>query len=146
MPSIRIETTRIQYIRIRAVSTPLRELLRELLSPPYFRRRERRAPAQIAPDGNQTADMITAGASTPVIQQRIAGLAGGAAYTFYIWARVASGTREISLAIVNTAYAAYLAGPTQGTSRVILFMAGPPCRRAAGSPESRFCASLPCCE
>jgi hypothetical protein len=67
----------------------------------------------IAPDGNQTADVITAVTTTPVIQQQVAGLADGGTYTFYIWARVASGTRKISLAIVNNAYAAYLAGPTQ---------------------------------
>ncbi|MFN3326560.1 MAG: carbohydrate binding domain-containing protein [Bryobacteraceae bacterium] len=71
--------------------------------------------AVIAPDGNQTADVITAVTTTPVIQQQIAGLADGGTYTFYIWARVPSGTRKVSLAIVNNAYAAYLAGPTQVT-------------------------------
>jgi hypothetical protein len=71
--------------------------------------------AIIAPDGNQTADMITAVSSTPVIQQQIAGLANGGTYTFYIWARVPSGTRRVSLAIVNKAYSAYPAGPTQIT-------------------------------
>ena len=71
--------------------------------------------AVIAPDGNQTADVITAVTSTPVIQQQIAGLADGGTYTFYIWARVASGTRKVSLAIVNNAYSQYLAGPTQVT-------------------------------
>jgi hypothetical protein len=71
--------------------------------------------AIIAPDGNQTADLITAVTSTPVIQQQIAGLTDGTTYTFYVWARVASGTRKISLATVNNAYAAYLAGPTQVT-------------------------------
>ena len=50
-----------------------------------------------------------------MIQQQVAGLADGGTYTFYIWARVQSGTRKISLAIVNNAYAAYLAGPTQVT-------------------------------
>jgi hypothetical protein len=69
----------------------------------------------IAPDGNQTADVITAVTTTPVIQQQIAGLADGGTYTFYVWARVPSGTRKVSLAIVNNAYAAYLAGPTQVT-------------------------------
>jgi hypothetical protein len=71
------------------------------------------ANAVIAPDGNQTADVITAVTDTPVIQQQIAGLADGGTYTFYIWARVVSGTRKVSLAIVDNAYAAYLAGPTQ---------------------------------
>ena len=69
----------------------------------------------IAPDGNQTADVITAVTSTPVIQQQIAGLADGGAYTFYIWGRVPSGTRKVSIAIVDNAYANYLAGPTQIT-------------------------------
>ena len=50
-----------------------------------------------------------------VIQHQIAGLVDGGAYTFYVWAKVASGTRKVSLAIVNNAYGAYLAGPTQIT-------------------------------
>ena len=69
----------------------------------------------IAPDGNQTADVVTAVTDTPVIQQQIAGLADGGTYTFYNWARVASGTRKVSVAIGNNAYAAYLAGPAQVT-------------------------------
>jgi len=69
----------------------------------------------IAPEGNQTADTITAVSDTPVIQQQVAGLADGGTYTFYIWARVPSGTRKVSLAIVNNAYTEYLAGPTQIT-------------------------------
>jgi len=68
-----------------------------------------------APDGNTTADTVTASTATPIIQQQIAGLVDGGTYTFYIWAKVASGTRKVSLAIVNSAYAAYLAGPTQVT-------------------------------
>jgi len=71
--------------------------------------------AVIAPDGHQTADVVTAVTDTPVIQQQIAGLADGGTYTFYIWVRVPSGTRKISLAIVDNAYATYLAGPTQIT-------------------------------
>ena len=69
----------------------------------------------IAPDGNQTADTVTAVSDTPVIQQQIAGLVDGGTYTFYIWARVPSGTRKVSLAIVNNGYTAYLAGPIQIT-------------------------------
>jgi len=68
-----------------------------------------------APDGNTTADTVTASTATPIIQQQIAGLVDGGAYTFYVWAKVASGTRKVSLAIVNNAYGAYLAGPTQVT-------------------------------
>jgi len=64
----------------------------------------------VARDGHHTA--VT---DTPVIQQQTAGLADGGTYTFYIWARVPSGTRKVSLAIVNNAYTEYLAGPTQIT-------------------------------
>ncbi len=71
--------------------------------------------AIIAPDGNQTANVITAVTNTPVIRQQIASLADGGTYTFYIWARVASGTRRVSVAIVNNTYSTYLAGPTQMT-------------------------------
>jgi len=71
--------------------------------------------AVIAPDGNQTADVVTAVTTTPVIQQQIAGLADGGTYTFYIWARVPSGTRKVSVALVNNAYTAYLTGRSQIT-------------------------------
>lgn len=71
--------------------------------------------AATAPDGNATADQINAATATPVLQQQIAGLVSGGTYTFYVWARVASGTRKVSLGIVDNAYAAYLAGPTQVT-------------------------------
>ena len=64
---------------------------------------------------NTTADTVTASTATPIIQQQIAGLVDGGTYTFYMWAKVASGTRKVSLAIVNNAYGAYLAGPTQIT-------------------------------
>jgi hypothetical protein len=43
------------------------------------------------------------------------GLASGGQYTFYIWAKVASGTKQVSIAIVDNAYAGYLAGPTSIT-------------------------------
>ncbi len=66
-----------------------------------------------APDGNITADAVTASTATPVLQQQIAGLVSGGQYTFYVWARVASGTRKVSIAIVDNGYAAYLAGPMQ---------------------------------
>ncbi len=73
------------------------------------------ANAAAAPDGNMTADQIDAVTATPIIQQQIAGLVSGGQYAFYIWARVASGTRKVSIAIVDNAYAAYLAGPAQIT-------------------------------
>jgi hypothetical protein len=71
------------------------------------------ANAAAAPDGNTTADQITASTATPIIQQQVAGLVDGGTYTFYVWAKVASGTKSISIAIANNAYGAYLAGPTQ---------------------------------
>jgi hypothetical protein len=73
------------------------------------------ANAATAPDGNMTAGEIDAVTATPIIQQQIAGLVSGGQYTFYIWARVASGTRKVSIAIVDNPYASYLAGPTQIT-------------------------------
>ena len=68
-----------------------------------------------APDGNTTADTIPAVTATPVIQQQIAGLVPGGQYTFYVWAKLASGTKQVSIAIVDNAYAGYLAGPTSVT-------------------------------
>ena len=68
-----------------------------------------------APDGNTTADTITAVTATPIIQQQVAGLVSGGQYTFYVWAKVPSGTKQVSMAIVDNAYAGYLAGPTSIT-------------------------------
>jgi hypothetical protein len=68
-----------------------------------------------APDGNTTADTITAVTATPIIQQQVAGLVSGGQYTFYVWAKVVSGTKQVSIAIVDNAYAGYLAGPTSIT-------------------------------
>jgi len=73
------------------------------------------ANAVAAPDGNTTADTITSVTATPIIQQQVAGLASGGQYTFYVWAKVASGTKQVSIAIVDNAYAGYLAGPTSIT-------------------------------
>jgi hypothetical protein len=42
-------------------------------------------------------------------------LASGGQYTFYVWAKVASGTKQVSIAIVDNGYAGYLAGPTSIT-------------------------------
>jgi hypothetical protein len=53
--------------------------------------------------------------ATPIIQQQVAGLASGGQYTFYVWAKVTSGTKQVSIAIVDNAYAGYLAGPTSIT-------------------------------
>jgi hypothetical protein len=69
----------------------------------------------VGPDGNQTADTITAVSDTPIIQQQIAGLVSGGQYTFYVWGKVATGTKQVSIAIVDNAYAGYLAGTTSIT-------------------------------
>src|ERR1035437_6124888 len=60
----------------------------------------------------RTVIMLTA---TPIIQQQVAGLASGGQYTFYVWGKVASGTKQVSIAIVDIAYAGDLAGPTSIT-------------------------------
>ena len=53
--------------------------------------------------------------ATPIIQQQVAELASGGQYIFYVWIKVASGTKQVSIAIVDNAYAGYLAGPTNIT-------------------------------
>ena len=68
-----------------------------------------------ATHGKTTADTITAVTATPIVQQQVAGLASGGQYTFYVWAKVASGTKQVSIAIVDNGYAGYLAGPTSIT-------------------------------
>jgi len=68
-----------------------------------------------APDGNTTADTITAVTATPIVQQQVAGLVSGGQYTFYVWAKVGSGMKQVSIAIVDNGYAGYLAGPTSIT-------------------------------
>lgn len=60
----------------------------------------------------QTADQVTATSTTPIIQQQTAGLVSRSQYPYQIWAKVASGTRKVSLAALVNAYATCLAGPT----------------------------------
>jgi hypothetical protein len=48
----------------------------------------------------------------PLVTTAGAGLAFGGQYTFYVWAKVASGTKQVSVAIVDNGYAGCLAGPT----------------------------------
>ena len=101
--------------RVREHGEVLRGLHRRHLGQERLRPARSRANAAAAPDGNTTADQITASTATPIIQQQVAGLVDGGTYTFYVWAKVASGTKLVSIAIVNNAYGAYLAGPTQIT-------------------------------
>jgi len=81
----------------------------------------------IAPDGNQTADTVTAVTGTPVIQQQIARLADGGTYTFS-WQRFKiAGTLAASqtgLWIVVRQYA-----PNGATT-------GPPATSTSGAPAS----------
>jgi hypothetical protein len=62
------------------------------------------ANALAATDGNTTADTITAVTTTPIIQQQLAGLPSGGQYTFYVWGKVASGTKQVSIAMVDNAH------------------------------------------
>jgi hypothetical protein len=36
----------------------------------------------------------------------------GGQYTYYVWGKVTSGTKQVSIAIVDNSHADYLAGPT----------------------------------
>jgi hypothetical protein len=51
----------------------------------------------VAPDGNQTADAVTASGEAGLIRQNIAGLMANGQYTFYVWLKVPSGTMTVSI-------------------------------------------------
>ena len=42
----------------------------------------------VAPDGNSTADAVTASGAAGLIRQNIAGLVANGQYTFYVWLKV----------------------------------------------------------
>lgn len=69
----------------------------------------------LAPDGNQTADTVTASGAAGLIRQNISGLAANGQYTFYVWLRVASGTMTVSLGVLDNGWTTWLAGPTSVT-------------------------------
>ncbi|MCZ2152963.1 MAG: hypothetical protein LC114_03510 [Bryobacterales bacterium] len=69
----------------------------------------------VAPDGNQTADAVTASGSAGLIRQNIAGLLANGQYTFYIWLKVPSGTMTVSIGILDNGWTTWLAGPTAVT-------------------------------
>ncbi len=69
----------------------------------------------IAPDGNQTADAITASGSAGLIRQNIAGLVANGQYTFYVWLKVPSGTITVSIGILDNGWTTWLVGPTAVT-------------------------------
>ena len=69
----------------------------------------------VAPDGNSTADAVTASGAAGLIRQNIAGLAANGQYTFYVWLKVASGTMTLSLGILDNGWTTWLVGPTAVT-------------------------------
>ena len=68
-----------------------------------------------APDGNQTADAVTASGAAGLIRQSIAGLVANGQYTFYVWLKVPSGTMTVSLGILDNGWTTWLVGPTAVT-------------------------------
>jgi hypothetical protein len=73
------------------------------------------ANAVLAPDGNATADTVTASGSAGLIRQNIAGLVANGEYTFDIWLKVPSGTMTVSIGILDNGWTTWLAGPTAVT-------------------------------
>ncbi len=69
----------------------------------------------VAPDGNQTADAVTASGVAGLIRQNVAGLVANGQYTFYVWLKVASGTMTVSLGILDNGWTTWLTGPTAVT-------------------------------
>ncbi|MCC6364924.1 MAG: hypothetical protein IT165_15510 [Bryobacterales bacterium] len=69
----------------------------------------------VAPDGNQTADAVTASGAAGLIRQNIAGLVANGQYTFYVWLKVPSGTMTVSLGILDNGWTTWLVGPTPVT-------------------------------
>jgi hypothetical protein len=68
-----------------------------------------------APDGNSTADAVTASGAAGLIRQNVAGLVANGQYTFYVWLKVPSGTMTVSLGILDNGWTAWLVGPTAVT-------------------------------
>jgi hypothetical protein len=69
----------------------------------------------VAPDGNQTADAVTASGAAGLIRQNVAGLMANGQYTFYLWLKVPSGTMTVSLGILDNGWTTWLVGPTPVT-------------------------------
>jgi hypothetical protein len=69
----------------------------------------------VAPDGNSTADAVTASGAAGLIRQNVAGLVANGQYTFYVWLKVASGTMTVSLGILDNGWTTWLVGPTAVT-------------------------------
>ena len=69
----------------------------------------------VAPDGDQTADTVTASGGAGLIRQNVVGLAANGQYTFYVWLKAPSGTMTVSLGILDNGWTTWLAGPTAMT-------------------------------
>ena len=69
----------------------------------------------VAPDGNQTADAVTASGGSGLIRQNVAGLVANGQYTFYVWLKVPYGTMTVSLGILDNGWTTWLVGPTAVT-------------------------------
>lgn len=69
----------------------------------------------VAPDGNSTADAVTASGTAGLIRQNIAGLVANGQYTFYVWLKVPSGTMTVSLGVLDNGWTTWLVGPTAVT-------------------------------
>ena len=69
----------------------------------------------VAPDGNSTADAVTASGAAGLIRQNVSGLVANGQYTFYVWLKVASGTMTVSLGILDNGWTTWLVGPTAVT-------------------------------
>ena len=69
----------------------------------------------VAPDGNSTADAVTASGASGLIRQNVSGLVANGQYTFYVWLKVASGTMTVSLGILDNGWTTWLTGPTAVT-------------------------------
>ena len=69
----------------------------------------------VAPDGNATADAVSASGAAGLIRQNVAGLAANGQYTFYVWLKVPSGTMTVSLGILDNGWTTWLVGPTAVT-------------------------------
>lgn len=69
----------------------------------------------LAPDGNATADAVTASGAAGLIRQNVAGLTANGQYTFYVWLKVPSGTMTVSLGILDNGWTTWLVGPTAVT-------------------------------
>ena len=73
------------------------------------------ANSAVAPDGNQTADTVTASGAAGLIRQNIAGLVANGQYTFYVWLKVPSGTMTVSLGVLDNGWTTWLVGPSAVT-------------------------------